>query len=76
MDIHELTAGYALDALDPDDRERYEEHLATCESCREELQGFWQVSSALAHAAGGPAPPASLRERILEQARSDQSPFT
>lgn len=72
MDLHELTAGYALDALDPDDRERYEEHLATCEACREELQSFWLVSSALAHAAGGPAPPASLRERILEQARSER----
>ena len=27
-DHHELTAGYALDALDPQERERYEAHLA------------------------------------------------
>lgn len=73
MDVHDLTAGYALDALDPAERETYEEHLATCERCREELQGFWQVSGALAHAAGGPAPPASLRDRILEQARSERA---
>lgn len=72
MDIHELTAGYALDALDPADRDLYEHHLAGCQRCREELQSFWQVSDALAHAAGGPAPPASLRERILEQARSER----
>ena len=72
MDLHELTAGYALDALDPDERARYEDHLASCESCRDDLQGFWQVSGALAHAAGGPTPPASLRERILEQARSER----
>jgi anti-sigma-K factor RskA len=72
MDLHDLTAGYALDALDPDERARYEEHLASCESCREELQDFWQVSGALGRAAGGPTPPASLRERILEQARDER----
>ncbi len=71
-DVHELTAGYALDALDPVDHERFEAHLATCEDCREELQGFWQVAGALAYAAEGPAPPASLRERILDQARDER----
>jgi anti-sigma factor RsiW len=73
MDVHELTAGYALDALDQAERASFEEHLSSCERCREELQGFWQVSGALAHAAGGPMPPASLRTRILEQARSERS---
>jgi anti-sigma factor RsiW len=73
MDVHELTAGYALDALDPAERETFEEHLSSCERCRDELQSFWQVSGALAHAAGGPMPPASLRGRILEQARSERS---
>jgi anti-sigma-K factor RskA len=72
MDLHELTAGYALDALDPPERERYEAHLGSCERCREELQGFWQVTGSLARAAGGPQPPASLRARILEQARSER----
>ena len=73
MDVHELTAGYALDALDPAERATFEEHLSSCERCREELQGFWQVSGALAHAAGGPTPPESLRTRILEQARSERA---
>jgi len=73
MDVHELTAGYALDALDPAERATFEEHLSSCERCRAELQGFWEVSGALAHAAGGPTPPASLRSRILEQARSERS---
>jgi len=73
MEVHELTAGYALDALDPAERATFEEHLSSCERCREELQGFWQVSGALAHAAGGPMPPASLRGRILEQARSERA---
>ena len=72
MDLHDLTAGYALDALGPDERARYEEHLASCERCRDELQGFWQVAGALGRAAGGPTPPASLRDRILEQARDER----
>jgi anti-sigma factor RsiW len=73
MDDHrELTAAYALDALDAQERDRYEDHLATCEECREELASFWAVSGALAQAAGGPAPPPALRERILEQARSER----
>ncbi|MGH8982325.1 MAG: anti-sigma factor [Acidimicrobiia bacterium] len=72
MDVHDLTAGYALDALDPDERAQYEEHLGGCERCRDELQDFWRVAGALGRAAGGPPPPASLRERILEQARRER----
>lgn len=67
--IHELTAAYALDALDGDERDRYEVHLATCGPCREDLEGFWRVSGSLAHAAAGPPPPPALRSRILEEAR-------
>jgi anti-sigma factor RsiW len=73
MDVHELTAGYALDALEPAERERYEAHLGSCEHCREELEGFWEVSGALARGAGGPQPPPALRERILAQARSERT---
>ena len=70
--IHELSAGYALDALDARDRERFEDHLAGCVSCREELEGFWRVAGALAHGTDGPAPPAALRERILAQSRRER----
>ena len=69
--IHELTAGYALDALDPAEREEYERHLAGCTQCQEELASFWEVTGALALAADGPAPPPGLRERILEAARAE-----
>lgn len=69
---HDLTAGYALDALDASERELYESHLATCEDCRVELASFWTVSGALARGAGGAPPPAALRERILVQARAER----
>jgi len=70
--IHELTAAYALDALEGDERDRYEVHLSSCAACREELAGFWRVSGSLAHAAGGPAPSPALRSRILVEARRER----
>jgi len=69
--IHELTAGYALDALDPDERRAYEAHLAGCEHCQEELTSFWTTTEALAVAASGPEPSADLRTRILADVRAE-----
>jgi Anti-sigma-K factor rskA/Putative zinc-finger len=69
--IHELTAGYALDALDPEERVAFEEHLAGCERCQEELATLWEVTGALAVATTGPAPSAGLRDRILAEARAE-----
>lgn len=69
--VHELTAGYALDALDADERRAYEAHLAACERCREELASFWETTAALAVGASGPTPSADLRERILSEARAE-----
>ena len=69
--IHELTAGYALDALDPEERSAYEAHLAGCEQCQGELESFWTTTEALAVAASGPAPSAALRDRILADVRAE-----
>jgi anti-sigma factor RsiW len=69
--VHELTAGYALDALEPAEREAYEAHLGSCAQCQEELASFWEVTSALAVAADGPAPSPALRDRILEAVRAE-----
>ena len=70
--IHELTAGYALDALDRQERDSFEAHLAGCDRCQEELASFWEVTAALAVAATGPAPSAGLRERIFADARAEK----
>ena len=69
--VHELTAAYALDALDADERREYERHLASCEPCREELASFWETTEALAVAAGAAQPSDELRDRILASARSE-----
>jgi anti-sigma factor RsiW len=62
--LHDLTAAYALDALDPEDARRYEAHLARCERCQDELAALSESASARAYATDAPAPPAELRARI------------
>ena len=71
--IHELTAAYALHALEPDDERAYEEHLARCPACREDLAALQETASALAYAPEAPQPPPELRDRILAQARAERS---
>jgi anti-sigma-K factor RskA len=71
-EIHELTAAYALDALDEVEELEFEEHLRTCASCREELRELLEAATALAYAVEVPAPPATLRARILSQARAER----
>jgi hypothetical protein len=71
--LHDLTAAYALDALDEDDRRRYEAHLSHCEQCRDQLGSFSEAATALAYSAAGPEPPPELRSRILERARAERS---
>jgi anti-sigma-K factor RskA len=69
--IHELTAGYTLDALDPEERRAYEAHLPGCERCQEELAASLETTEALAVAASGPEPSADLWKRILAEVRAE-----
>lgn len=73
MDLHDLTAAYALDALDPDEAEAYERHLSQCEECREQLAELNESATALAFGAVAPAPPPRLRESILDAAAAERS---
>jgi anti-sigma factor RsiW len=71
-DVHELSALYALDVLDDDDRTSFERHLDQCERCRSELAGLRDAAGSLAFAVEGPAPPPDLRSRILDAARAER----
>lgn len=70
-DPHDLLAAYALDALDDDERERFERHLPDCAECTEQLALLREPVKALAYAAEGPVPPKELRDRIIEGARAE-----
>ena len=63
-------APYALGALDESDRASFEAHLATCDVCAAEVRELKNVAGLLATATPPVAPPASLRERILSDART------
>ena len=71
-ELHELSAGYALDALEPEERDAFERHLADCPECQEELASFWEVAGALAVAAESASPSPDLRDRILADARAEK----
>ena len=69
---HELSAAYALDALDGPELEAYETHLAGCERCREDVASFRATASALAYDVDLPPPPETLEHRILAAARAER----
>ncbi len=71
-ELHELSAGYALDALEPEERDAFERHLAGCPECQEELASFWEVAGALAVATESRAPSPELRDRIIADAQAEK----
>ena len=54
-DFTDLLGAYALDAVDPDEREAIELHLATCPRCRAEVAEHREVAAFLSQT-GAPAP--------------------
>ena len=66
IDLHSLVAPYALDALDPAERARFEVHLDECSDCRSELSGFVATATRLGEA-GAHKPPAGLRDRLMAE---------
>jgi anti-sigma-K factor RskA len=70
--VHALAGAYALDALDEGEERSFEQHLALCERCREELAGLREAAATLAYGAPPAVPPPELKQRILAQARSER----
>ncbi|MFF9769281.1 anti-sigma factor domain-containing protein [Streptomyces sp. NPDC053086] len=68
-DPHSLAAPYALDALEPDERRRFEKHLARCDRCAAEIRDLAEDAVRLAWSAAAPAP-AALRDRVLAAVRA------
>lgn len=65
-DLHSLIAPYALDSLDPDERNRFEAHLEQCTDCQTELAGFLATAVRLGDAMSHTPPPA-LRDRLMSE---------
>lgn len=70
QELIESAASYALDALDQEERARFEAHLSGCAECRSEVAAYREVAGALAHAAPTTALPSrAVRDRIMRDAR-------
>ncbi|MGP3690235.1 anti-sigma factor domain-containing protein [Streptomyces sp. IBSNAI002] len=63
-DIHVLAAAYALNSLDPGEREEFAAHLASCEACRHDVADFQATAARLA-AATAQAPAAAMKQRTM-----------
>lgn len=63
-DIHALSGAYAVDALDDDERARFEEHLVSCAECRAEVDSLREASALLGDVSATPPPP-SVRDNVL-----------
>ncbi|WP_031486172.1 anti-sigma factor [Streptomyces bicolor] len=68
-DLHSLAAPYALDALEPGERLRFEKHLRDCDSCAAEVRVLTEDAVRLAWSAAAPAP-AAMRDRVLAAVRT------
>ncbi|HWJ08698.1 MAG TPA: anti-sigma factor [Nocardioides sp.] len=62
-DQHTLSGAYALDALDGEERARFEAHLATCADCREEVASLQEAAALLG--TDDVVPPSSVRDSVL-----------
>ena len=73
-DPHTLAGAYALDALGPADRARFERHLGGCPACAQEARGLQEATARLADTLAT-RPPDGMRERVMAAAaRTRQSP--
>jgi hypothetical protein len=64
QDIQELLGAFALDAVDDDERDVIEAHLAGCPRCRAEVEGHRETAALLAHS--GVRAPEGVWDRIAE----------
>ncbi|HEV7864224.1 MAG TPA: anti-sigma factor [Acidimicrobiia bacterium] len=63
-DIQELLGAFALDAVDEEERDVIEAHLAGCPRCRAEVEGYRETAALLAQ--GGDRAPEGVWDRIAE----------
>ncbi|MFF9120968.1 anti-sigma factor domain-containing protein [Streptomyces massasporeus] len=68
-DLHSLAAPYALDALEPAERVRFQKHLRDCDRCAAEVRALTEDAVRLAWSTTTP-PPAALRDRVMLAVRT------
>jgi anti-sigma-K factor RskA len=64
--VHEEAAAFALDALDREQTEAFQQHLAACPDCDAAVEELRFAAAALAFAVEPLVPSGSLRPRVLD----------
>jgi len=67
-EVHDAVGSYVVDALESDERERFEAHLAVCPACRREVMELSETAAELGRVAAA-APPPALRAAVLDGIR-------
>ena len=69
----ELSAGFVLGALEPEERHSFEAHLAQCPECRREVASFAPIPGLMSRAQGvsRESLPDTVTERAASQARAE-----
>lgn len=85
-EIHGGVGSYVVDALESEEREEFEAHLAVCPTCRQEVAEFSETAAELSRLTAAPPPPElgasilrSIREvrplpPVVEQPSADAAP--
>jgi anti-sigma-K factor RskA len=68
-EVRELLPLLALNALDVDERDVLDDHLAGCSDCLEELAGYSETAAALAMALPQSDPSPAVKGHVLSEAR-------
>lgn len=66
-ELHLLAGAYALDALEPQEREEFEAYLLSSEDARAEVAALTDTAVILGLASKPEAPPAGLKDRLMAQ---------
>ena len=74
--VSDLLPAYALDCLDQDEMALVSEHLATCPSCRLELESYQAVTGELAFSVPEAVPPDHLKRQLLKQVQPERPTAT
>jgi anti-sigma-K factor RskA len=67
---------YALGALDGEERQEFEAHVRACEACAQAVEAARRRVALLALAAPAAAPPARVRDALMQKVRADRVPET
>ena len=73
-EIHGAVGAYVVNALEPDEREEFEAHLAVCPTCSREVVEFGETAAELSVLASALRHPRACADRSLCHLRGQATP--